>query len=142
MASGTAVFGACRGSESLTSGVRVRVTPEYEAYQSLPQGGNHVFSYRILISNESDRRVQLLCRRWVIIDSDGDREVVEGDGVVGEQPVIEPGESYQYGSWCRLATEWGTMEGSYEMHAEPGETLRVTIGRFYLVAEAANANGD
>ncbi len=137
MTSGAVAGGGCKGSESLSHGVRVTVQPQYEAFQSLPDGGNRVFSYRIRIANESDRRVQLLRRRWLIIDADGDREVVEGDGVVGEQPVLEPGQSYQYGSWCRLTTEWGTMEGSYEMHAEPGESIRVAIGRFYLVADEA-----
>ena len=135
MTLGTAVGRLCKGSETLTNGVRVIVTPEYEPMQSSPQDGHFVFSYHIRISNESDRRVQLLRRRWVIIDGDGGREIIEGDGVVGEQPVLEPGESHEYASWSRLETPWGTMEGSYEMHAEPGETIRVGIGRFYLVAE-------
>lgn len=138
MTPGTVIHGPCKGSESLTNGIRVVVTPEFEAFHAAPSplaNGQYVFSYRIRISNESDRRAQLLRRRWVIIDGDGECEVVEGDGVVGEQPVLEPGQSYEYGSWCRLATAWGTMEGTYEMHAEPGETIRVAIGRFYLVAD-------
>ncbi len=125
----------CKGSETRSHGIRVTVTPAFEPGESLADAERFVFSYRIRIANESDRRVQLLRRRWVIIDSDGDRSVVEGEGVVGQQPVIEPGHVFEYSSWCPLATSWGTMEGSFEMHAEPSETIRVAIGRFYLVGD-------
>ncbi|MEL6797145.1 MAG: Co2+/Mg2+ efflux protein ApaG [Planctomycetota bacterium] len=141
MMTGTAAQGLCRGSDTVTDGVRVVVTPAYEAWQQMPAlfahsntSGHHVFSYRIRIVNESGRRVQLLRRRWLIIDSDGCEDVVEGDGVVGDQPVLEPGESYEYGSWCRLSTDWGTMEGAYEMIAEGGVSFEVQVGRFILVA--------
>jgi ApaG protein len=137
MGTDAATRGGCRGSETLTHGVRVTVVPAYEARQETPHGDRYVFSYRIRVSNESGRRVQLLRRRWLIIDGDGDRHVVEGDGVVGEQPVIEAGSSYEYSSWCPLETSWGTMEGSFEMHAEPGETVSVAVGRFFLVSEPA-----
>ncbi|MEO1717884.1 MAG: Co2+/Mg2+ efflux protein ApaG [Planctomycetota bacterium] len=146
MMAGIAAHGLCKGSDTVTDGVRVAVTPAYEAWQQEPSlsaesgaHGHHVFSYRIVILNGSDRRVQLLRRRWLIIDSDGGQDVVEGDGVVGDQPVLEPGESYEYGSWCRLATDWGTMEGRYEMVADGGATLSVKIGRFFLVAEPNDA---
>lgn len=139
MGSDAATHGGCRGSESLTHGVRVTVDPAYEAWQETPQGDRFVFSYRIRVANESDRRVQLLRRRWLIIDGDGDEHVVEGDGVVGEQPVIEPAASYEYSSWCPIETSWGTMEGWFEMHAEPDDVIRVSVGRFFLVGEPADS---
>ncbi|MEL6499043.1 MAG: Co2+/Mg2+ efflux protein ApaG [Planctomycetota bacterium] len=141
MMAGSMLAGLCKGSDVVTGGVRVSVSPAYESWQpslslsASATAGHHVFSYRVRIVNESDRRTRLLRRRWVIIDSDGVESIVEGDGVVGDQPVLEAGEAYEYSSWCRLETDWGTMEGGYEMESETGEVLRVAIGRFYLVAD-------
>lgn len=127
------------GSNARTHGVRVTVAPSYRPEHSAPAEGRFVFTYTIVIANESDRRVRLLARRWQIIDADGESRIVEGDGVIGEQPVIEPGATYTYSSWCPLPTRWGTMEGSYSMLAEsPGESIRVRIERFYLVAPDAD----
>ncbi|MEO1584049.1 MAG: Co2+/Mg2+ efflux protein ApaG [Planctomycetota bacterium] len=125
---------ASKGSECLTHGVRVTVEPSFEPGHSIASEKRYVFSYRVRIANESDRRVKLLSRRWLIIDSSGETNIVEGDGVVGEQPVIEPGSVYQYSSWCPMPVRWGTMEGTFTMAAEPDETIRVKISRFYLVA--------
>lgn len=125
------------GSESLTHGVRVSVRPEFRPEHSDTAAGRYVFAYHIRIANQSDRRVRLLTRHWSIIDADGDVSTVEGDGVVGEQPSLEPGESFEYASWCPLETPWGTMEGSFGMIADPADTIRVRIGRFYLVSDAA-----
>lgn len=94
-----------------------------------------MFGYRIVISNDSGRGVRLVSRRWEIVDADGREEVVEGEGVVGQQPMIAPGASFEYASFCPLSTRWGTMEGTYRMERADGEALDVRIGRFYLACE-------
>ena len=91
--------------------------------------------YRVTVSNESDRWVKLLSRHWIIIDAEGNREDVKGDGVVGYQPELKPGDTFTYTSYCPLDTDWGTMEGTYKMLNEDASTFEVEIGRFYLVAE-------
>lgn len=128
---------ASRGSTAITHGVRVDVHPAFDAARSNPATPAFVFTYRIRIANNSDRTVQLLSRRWLIVDADANEHVVEGEGVVGQQPVIEPGGSFDYVSSCPLQTPWGTMEGAYTMRAEDGETLAIRVERFYLVAETA-----
>jgi ApaG protein len=120
------------GSVTLTDGVRVAVAPEYLPEQSSPELGQFVFGYRVRITNESARSVRLISRRWLIVDADGDRKEVEGEGVVGEQPELAPGESYMYSSFCPLETSWGTMEGQYIMRDGEGAEFAVRIGRFYL----------
>lgn len=125
------------GSVSLSHGVRVAVAPAYLAEHSDPSEGRYVFGYRIRITNESERKVKLMSRRWVIVDAQGERAVVEGEGVVGQQPEIEPGCSYTYGSFCPLGTPWGTMEGAYTMRGPDGEVFEAQIGRFYLVGPGA-----
>ena len=87
------------------------------------------------IANESDRWVKLLRRRWIIVDSLGERQEVVGEGVIGAQPELEPGQSFEYSSYCPLSTEWGTMEGQYTMRDAGEQSFEVTIGRFFLVAE-------
>lgn len=134
MTTASALTNLCKPSERVTQRIRIRVEPAYEPAHSRPGDDRFVFSYRVRISNESERRVQLVDRRWLIIDADGERELVEGEGVVGQQPVLEPGQSHAYSSWCPLPTRWGTMEGSYGFIAEPGGSLRAAIGRFYLIA--------
>lgn len=124
------------GSEAVTHDIRVRVTPVFMPEHSTPADRRFVFAYRIRIVNEGDRRVRLVSRRWIIVDAFGRSEEVRGDGVVGQQPVLDPGEAFEYASHCRLKTEWGTMEGTYRMHAERVEPFEVTIERFYLVARA------
>ncbi|MEM9167745.1 MAG: Co2+/Mg2+ efflux protein ApaG [Planctomycetota bacterium] len=123
------------GSSCLTHGIQVTVHPMPEPSHSSPEEHRYVFSYRVRIENRSDRRVQLLSRSWIIVDADGETKRVEGDGVVGERPILQAGESYEYASWCPLETPWGTMEGAYAFQAEPDELLRVSIARFYLVAD-------
>ncbi len=124
---------ACKGSEALTRGVRVRVRPFYVPEQSREDLATFVFGYRISIANESAARVRLVSRRWEIVDADGERRVVEGEGVVGLQPVIEPGGVHEYSSFCALATAWGTMEGVYRMESEGG-AFEARVERFFLVA--------
>ncbi len=124
----------CIGSESRCRGVRITVQPVYMADQSDPDASRHVFAYRIEISNEGKARIKLLTRRWLIVDAHGREEVVEGDGVVGRQPELEPGTSFVYSSYCPLRTPWGTMEGAYGMVGADGEAFEAPIRRFYLVA--------
>ncbi|WP_326523519.1 Co2+/Mg2+ efflux protein ApaG [Sphingomonas sp.] len=119
-----------------TDGVTVRVSVSYLADQSEPQRGRWFWAYHIRIENASARTVQLLTRHWVITDGRGMRHSVEGEGVVGEQPVIAPGDSYDYVSGCPLATPTGAMQGSYRMVDESGESFEVAIPKFALMAPA------
>jgi len=119
-------------SEATTRGVVVVVRSGYVPEHSQPAHSRWFFSYRIRISNRGPSPVQLLNRHWVITDAHGRVEEVRGPGVVGEQPRLAPGESFEYTSFCPLTTPFGTMEGSYEMVTEDGERFRAKIGRFTL----------
>lgn len=103
-----------------TRGITVRVAPRYLPDQSDPAAPRHVWSYHVRVENGGTERVQLVARRWEITDGVGHTEVVEGPGVVGQQPVIAPGDAYDYVSGCPLATPSGTMVGHYVMHAADG----------------------
>lgn len=122
------------GSDTATEGIRVQVYPEYLPEQSSPEQGRFVFSYRIVITNEGDKWAKLVARHWIIINAEGDREDVEGPGVVGFTPELFPGESFEYASSTPLDTSWGTMEGTYSMMREDGEKFDAKIDRFYLVS--------
>lgn len=119
-------------SEQVTDGVRIRATPGYLPDQSDPGEPRYVFGYHIDVSNETSTGIQILSRRWRIIEGDGDSHEVVGDGVVGLQPHIAPGESFHYGSFCPLRTEWGTMEGEYLARWDDGRRVELKIARFYL----------
>lgn len=119
-------------SEATTRGVKVFVTSTYVAERSAPAERRWFFAYRVRISNTGDETVQLLNRHWVITDADGHVEEVRGPGVVGEQPVLDAGEIFEYTSFCPLATPFGTMEGSYEMVTEKGERFLAAIAPFTL----------
>jgi ApaG protein len=122
-----------------TNGVIVRVSVSFLPEQSEPERGRWFWAYHIRIENESDRTVQLLTRHWVITDGRGARHSVEGEGVIGEQPMIEPGDSFDYVSGCPLATPTGSMVGSYHMLGEEGAAFDVAIPRFSLIAPAVGA---
>ncbi len=119
-------------SEAKTRGVRVEVESRYIREKSDPLQQRWFFAYDIRISNDGDNTVQLLNRHWIITDANGHIEEVKGPGVVGNQPVLAPGESFEYTSFCPLTTPFGTMEGSYEMVAEGGVTFRAEIAQFAL----------
>lgn len=119
-----------------TDGVVVRVSANYMAEQSEPERGRWFWAYHIRIENASPRVVQLLTRHWIITDGRGARHSVEGEGVVGEQPVIAPGASYDYVSGCPLTTPTGAMQGSYRMVDEDGRAFDVAIPKFALMAPA------
>jgi len=120
-----------QGSQALTRGVRVEVAAQYSPEHSRP-GNRWFFLYTITITNEGEETVQLVSRHWVITDGAGKVEEVRGQGVVGEQPVLDPGNSYQYTSGCPLPTPFGSMEGSYQMLTGSGERFDADIGRFSL----------
>jgi ApaG protein len=124
-------------SDTVTRGIRVQASAQYVPDQSEPDQDQYFFAYRIQISNESEQKVKLLSRHWIIIDADNEREEVRGPGVVGEQPELAPGERFEYTSACPLTTRWGTMEGTYSMQTGDGEAFDVAVGRFFLVSEAA-----
>ncbi|MDE0879238.1 MAG: Co2+/Mg2+ efflux protein ApaG [Sphingomonas bacterium] len=119
-----------------TGGVTVRVSVSYLAEQSEPGRGRWFWAYHIRIENDGASAVRLLSRRWIITDGRGARHTVEGEGVVGEQPMIEPGDSYDYVSGCPLATPTGAMQGSYRMVGADGDGFDVAIPRFDLRAPA------
>lgn len=125
-------------SDTTTQGVRIRITPAFLREQSDPDASKFVFAYRVRITNGGDRSVQLLSRYWLIVDADGESHEVRGEGVIGVQPEIQPGETHEYSSYCPLNTRWGTMQGHYVMRTtdRPGEneTFQAEIGRFFLVA--------
>lgn len=121
-------------SEIVTEGIRVHAAAKFMPEHSAPESGRYMYTYQITITNEGDRKAQLLSRHWIIIDSNGKREDVYGPGVVGETPVIEAGGKYSYHSFCPLATDFGTMEGSFQMVRDDGEHFEVKISRFYLAA--------
>lgn len=119
-----------------TEGISITVRPVYLDRQSDFLSRRFVFAYFIRIENHTLDDVQLLRRHWFIRNADGKVEEVEGEGVVGEQPIIAPGEAHEYNSFCVLATFEGTMEGSYLMQRASGERFRVTIPLFNLRAAA------
>lgn len=123
------------GSDTTTEMVRIQVFPEYIPEQSSPEINRFSFSYRVIISNLGESKVKLLSRHWLIINADGDQEKVDGPGVVGYTPELEPGESFEYSSHCPINTNWGTMEGSYTMMKTGGERFEAIIERFYLVSD-------
>ena len=123
-------------SSETTRGVTVRVSVSYLAEQSEPARGRWFWAYHIRIENGSHERVQLKTRHWRITDGAGLVSHVDGEGVVGEQPVLMPGQSHDYVSGCPLDTPHGSMEGFYTFHAENGEPLEVRIPFFPLAAPA------
>lgn len=119
-----------------TDGVTVRVSVAYLPEQSEPDRGRWFWAYHIRIENGGADAVQLLTRRWIITDGRGALHTVEGEGVVGEQPLVLPGASYDYVSGCPLSTPTGTMQGSYRMVRADGDLFDVDIPRFALTAPA------
>ncbi|HLF35412.1 MAG TPA: Co2+/Mg2+ efflux protein ApaG [Cyclobacteriaceae bacterium] len=119
----------------ITQGVRVTVVIEYQGGYSIPAQGHYVFTYRITIENNSEHTIQLLRRHWHIHDATYDTREVEGEGVVGLQPILEPGEIHQYVSGCNLRSGIGKMYGTYLMERiVDGKKFHVTIPEFTLVA--------
>jgi ApaG protein len=119
-------------SEATTRDIRVSVLSEYAPDRSRPEQQQWFFLYTITISNEGDDTVQLVSRHWIITDGTGHVEEVKGPGVIGQQPVLSPGEGFTYTSGCPLTTPFGKMEGTYQMVTRGGESFDVKIAPFTL----------
>ena len=120
---------------AITRGVKVSVETFYQLDYSNPLKDEYMFAYRITIVNQSEQTLQLLRRHWHIVDANGIVREVEGEGVVGQQPILRPTEKYQYVSGCNLNTELGKMFGTYEMiNVSNGKKFKVNIPTFQLVA--------
>jgi ApaG protein len=124
-------------SDTTTNGIRVQVRTQFLPQRSTPEAERFVFAYTITISNVGPQAAQLISRHWVITDSDGTVEEVEGAGVVGAQPLLEPGDQYEYTSFCPLKTNVGTMHGSYTMVTPDGGSFEARIAPFTLAAPYA-----
>jgi ApaG protein len=112
--------------------IQVDVATQYLAEQSDAEADRYVFSYSITITNTGNVAAQLISRHWIITDADGKVQEVRGLGVVGHQPLLQPGEKFEYSSGCALPTAVGTMKGSYQMVAEDGEQFEAPIAEFLL----------
>ena len=121
-----------QGSEAVTQGVRVRVASRYHPERSRPAEDEWFFSYTIKIRNEGTRTVQLLSRHWIITDGNGHVQEIRGPGVVGQQPSLSAGQSFEYTSFCPLKTSFGTMHGTFQMATDSGETFDAEIAPFPL----------
>lgn len=119
-------------SDAITRGIRVAVESEYRSADSEPEEAVYVFAYHVRISNHGTEPVQLLNRHWIITDADGHKEEVRGPGVVGQQPIIQPGETFTYSSFCPLRTPVGSMQGSYRMVTTNNESFDAIIAPFTL----------
>lgn len=120
-----------------TEGVTVRVQPNYAADQSDPENGHWVWHYHVRIENADGMPIQLINRHWIITDGRGVRRDVMGEGVVGEQPIIAPGASYDYVSGCPLSTPMGSMRGIFGMLDSGGRRFEVEIPNFDLLSPEA-----
>jgi ApaG protein len=119
-------------SDTTTQGIRIQVESLYDEDRSAPQENYYFFAYRVRISNVGTEPAQLLSREWIITDATGYQQQVQGPGVVGEQPVLAPGEAFEYTSFCPLSTPVGSMHGTYRMVRENGEAFDAVIAPFSL----------
>jgi ApaG protein len=120
-------------SNAITNGIRVTVSSNYIPAQSAPKARRYVFAYTVRIANEGTESAQLKSRHWIITDGNGKVEQVRGPGVVGEQPMLRPGEHFEYTSGCVLETPRGSMEGTYQMVRSDGSEFDATIAPFALM---------
>ena len=119
-------------SETVTRGIRISVETQYDPTRSSPQQSQWFFLYTIRITNEGPVTAQLMTRHWIITDATGHVEEVKGPGVVGEQPVLAQGQSFEYTSGCPLTTPFGSMRGSYQMTTADGERFDAEVAEFIL----------
>jgi len=117
---------------AITKGIAVSVIPTYLEAQSSPGSSQYFWAYRVIIENQGQETVQLQSRHWMITNARGEFTEVKGEGVVGEQPVLKPGESYEYTSGAPLDTSSGMMGGAYQMESEDGERFDIEIPTFSL----------
>ena len=119
-------------SEAVTRGIRVHVTARYSPQHSEPAQGRWFFLYTVEIANGSTETVQLISRHWIITDANEHVEEVRGQGVVGKQPILQPGESFRYTSGCPLSTPFGSMRGTYQLVTQGGDPFDAEIAPFAL----------
>jgi ApaG protein len=119
-------------SNATTEGIRITVRSFYVPEQSAPRAQRYVFAYTVRIANEGQVTAQLRTRHWIITDADGNVDEVRGDGVVGAQPTLKPGQHFEYTSGCVLKTPRGKMHGTYRMHREDGRVFDAVIAPFDL----------
>jgi ApaG protein len=124
-------------SDTLTRGIRIQVKSTYLSDRSSPKDSQYLFAYHVRISNEGSETAQLVSREWIITSAEGEVERVKGPGVIGEQPVLQPGSSFEYTSYCPLKTSVGSMHGSYQMVTSGGEKFDAQIAPFTLAAPHA-----
>lgn len=117
---------------AITRGIQIDVESAYLEERSEPNESYFFFAYHVRIANVGGETAQLISREWIITDSDGNVETVRGEGVVGEQPLLRPGEVFEYTSFCPLRTSMGTMHGFYLMRTPAGETFEAEIAPFTL----------
>lgn len=119
-------------SDTVTQGIRVQVVARYDPSRSNPHQNQWFFLYTVTLTNEGSITTQLISRHWIITNANGKVEEVKGPGVVGEQPILAPGQSFEYTSGCPLPTSFGTMHGTYQMITAKGEQFDATIAPFTL----------
>lgn len=124
-------------SDTTTRGIRIQVKSTYLADRSSPRDSQYLFAYHVRISNVGADTAQLISREWIITSAEGEVERVKGPGVVGEKPVLAPGGSFEYTSYCPLKTPVGSMQGSYQMVTADGEKFDAHIAPFTLAAPHA-----
>jgi len=124
-------------STALTDGIRVTVKSAYQPDRSAPARGRYLFTYTVQIANQGARPATLVGRHWIITDASGEKEEVAGEGVVGRQPHLAPGESFEYTSFCLLKTPLGTMRGAYQMVRDDGSSFHAEIAPFSLAVPQA-----
>jgi ApaG protein len=127
-------------SEAKTRNIRVSVRAQYDPARSNPQRSEWFFLYTVRITNESRDTVQLKSRHWIITDGMGKVQEVQGPGVVGEQPVLVSGQSFEYTSGCPLTTPFGAMNGTYQMVNQAGEKFDIEIAPFTLTESSTTVN--
>jgi len=133
---GGACYNVAMVSEAVTDQIRVHVRSSYVPHRSDPDKQHYFYAYRIRITNEGEKAAKLLSRHWIITDGYGLVEEVKGLGVVGDQPRLEPGETYEYTSACPLSTQYGVMRGTYHMVDDDGRKFDVEISPFTLFIPA------
>jgi ApaG protein len=124
-------------SDTTTRGIRIQVRSEFLPERSSPRDSSYLFQYHVRISNTGTETAQLVARDWIITNAEGEVERIKGPGVIGEQPVLAPGSSYEYTSFCPLKTAVGSMHGSYQMVTTDGDRFDAEIAPFTLAVPHA-----
>jgi ApaG protein len=127
--------------QELTDGILVRVRPAFSLADSSPGTGRFVFTYHVELENQGEEKAQLLFRHWLIHDSSGEDSEVNGEGVVGQQPILDPGDGHEYRSYCVLKSPVGYMEGHYIFERPDGSRFKARVPRFSLAAFLPGPDG-